>query len=116
MKHLAATVLALGAVAAFATPASAVAQTNLGLSANMQPATITVNGKKVSVDDGYEATFVRVNEGTVRLSAATKVNIGSGICGTFSSWSDGNRSASRSITVRGATAYAPVAYYGRSGC
>lgn len=112
MKSLVAVVVALGAAVAF-TPSASAAST-VYLSSNMEPVTISVNGKGVSVNGGYDATPVSTSSNRVSLSAPARVSLGGGVCGTFSGWSDGNGSRSRTVDLN-RNAYYQV-YYNRASC
>ncbi len=116
LKTLTLSAASLGAVLVMAGPAVAAqaATATLSLSSNAQPVTVQVNGRSVTLDGGYEATPVTVNTGSVSLSAAARVSLGGNVCYGFDSWSDGNRSRSRSITVRGN--HALHVYYSRAAC
>lgn len=112
MKHVAATVLAFGAAVVFATPASAAS--TVYLASNFQPVTISVNGKGVSVNDGYDWTAASVSSDNVSLSAPAKASLGGGVCGNFSSWSDGNSSRTRTVNLKQGNYF--QVYYIRGAC
>ncbi len=82
-------------VAAAATPATA----TLSLVSNVQPIRLSVNGRTVNVNGGYEATQITVPLGTVQLAAQANVRLTPDVCYAFSNWSDGSTSPARSIKV-----------------
>lgn len=116
LKTLTLSAASLGAVLVMAGPAVAAeaATATLSLSSNAQSVTVQVNGRSVTLFGGYEATPVTVNTGTVSLSAPARASLGGNVCYRFDSWSDGNRSRSRSVAVRGD--HTLHVYYSRTAC
>ncbi|MFS8098135.1 hypothetical protein LFM09_13430 [Lentzea alba] len=115
MKRLGIAVLAAAAAMAVVTPAQAAPTATLELWANWQAANFLVNGKTVVVNDGYNSTPVQVPQGSVKLVAPAKVDIGASRCGNFDSWADGSRTRSRTVEV-GAGGASFIAYYGSGPC
>lgn len=112
MKTFVVATATAAAVLGFAAPASAAS--TVYLASNFQPVTISVNGKGVSVNGGYDSTPVSVASNNVSLSAPARVNIGGGVCGAFSGWSDGNGSRSRTVNLAGGNYF--QVYYSRVSC
>lgn len=114
MKRLAATALALGAVAAFATPAHA-ATTDLGLYSNWMPVTIKVNGTGYRVDGGpggYDWTRVKVTVGSKVTLEAPQATGGMVFC----HWHINQvPNRIRTVTIRGDGSDFYTTNYGRSG-
>lgn len=98
MRRLVATGLALGATAAFATPANAATAVDLRLWSNYQPVTISVNGKGVVVNGLYDSTPVRVALGGKVTLSAPKVVDGLVFCGWLR---EGIATPTRTVTIHG---------------
>lgn len=99
MKRLAVIAMVFGALLAVTQPAKAADTATLSLWTNWQPATITVNGKDVVVNSGYQTTPVQVPRGKVHLVAAAQVRLSPTTCASFSQWQDGVRTREHTIDV-----------------